>query len=99
MKRGLLLLIGAVFIANSALAWGPKGHDIIAYIAECNLTKKTHKKVTKALGNKSLVYYSSWMDNIRNMPEYAHTSTWHYANIDEGQTYESMEKNPKGDIV
>ena len=27
------------------------------------------------------------------------TKTWHYANIDKGQTYRSMQKNPKGDVV
>lgn len=27
------------------------------------------------------------------------TATWHYANVDEGFTYETMTKNPDGDIV
>lgn len=26
-------------------------------------------------------------------------ATWHYANVDEGFTYETMTKNPDGDIV
>lgn len=95
------LLIAALLLlsARSVLAWGPKGHDIVAYIAECNVDKKVKAKVIKALGDHTFTYYSSWPDNIRNIPEYSHTSTWHYANVDEGYTYETMPKNPKGDVL
>jgi hypothetical protein len=53
----------------------------------------------QALGGHTFTYYSSWADNIRNFPEFRHTSTWHYANVDEGYTYATMPKNPKGDVL
>ena len=87
----------------SAFGWGPKGHDVVAAIAEQHLTKKAKKAIDKILDGKSIVYYSSWMDNIQNSPywEYGYnkTKTWHYANVDEGLTYQTMTKNPDGDVV
>jgi hypothetical protein len=80
-------------------AWGGKGHDIIAQIAEQNLSKKAKKEVSKLLKGKKMVYYAVWMDNLRNDSIYDFTSTWHYANVDSGQTYESMPKVETGDVV
>ncbi len=98
MKK-LLTLLASVMLVQGAFAWGQKGHDVVACIAECHLTPEAAAKVEKALGNHSLVYYANWLDNASHTPEYAYTSTWHYLNIDEGETYESMPKNPKGDIL
>ena len=87
----------------SLYAWGPMGHDVVAAIAENNLTKKAKKNLEKLLDGKSIVYYASWMDNIQNSPYwkdgYNKTKTWHYANIDKGLTYETMKKEPKGDVI
>lgn len=84
-------------------AWGPKGHDIVAAIAEQNLTRKAKKQIDKILEGRSMVYYSSWMDNLQNAPNwkngYDYTKTWHYANVDEGHTYQTMPKHPDGDVV
>ncbi len=86
-------------LAFQAMAWGQKGHDVVAYIAEKNLTPKAEKAVRELLEGRSLVYYANWMDNIRGMEEYRHTSPWHYRNVDEGQTVESMPLNEGGDVV
>lgn len=92
-----------LFNSLSALAWGPMGHDVVAAIAEQNLTRKAKKNLDKLLGGHSIVYYSSWMDNIQNSPYwndgYNQTKTWHYANVDKGHTYQTMPKNEKGDVV
>ena len=61
----LLCLLGA----TKALAWGQKGHDVVAYIAECNLTPKAKKTIEKILGH-SIVYYATWMDEWRAEPGY-----------------------------
>jgi len=86
-----------------ATAWGPKGHDVVAAIAEQHLTCKAKRQISKLLDGKSIVYYSSWMDNIQNSPYwedgYYKTKTWHYANVDKGLTYETMQKNENGDVV
>ena len=105
MKRLAITLMSIIMLMDftSAYAWGPKGHDVVAAIAEQHLTPKAKRKINKLLEGKSIVYYSSWMDNIQNSPywEYGYnkTKTWHYANVDEGFTYQTMQKNKDGDVV
>lgn len=99
MKRFVLLALIAMCAAPEVFAWGQKGHDVVAYVAECHLSRRAAKRVTKALEGHSPVYYANWMDNASHTPEYAYTSTWHYANVDEGFTYETMPRNEAGDVV
>lgn len=82
-----------------AFGWGQKGHDTVAYIAECNLSAAAKNAAEELLDGKSIVYYANWMDNASHTPKYEYTRTWHYKNIDDGQTYDSAIKNSKGDIV
>lgn len=98
MKRPLLLLC-ALLGALDLLAWGQKGHDITAYIAECHLTPEAAARIDRVLGGHSPVYYANWLDNASHTPAYAHTLTWHYMNVDEGETLETMPRNPKGDVL
>lgn len=88
---------------TAAYGWGAMGHDVVAAIAEQHLTHKAKRKINKILDGRSIVYYSSWMDNIQNSPYwengYNKTKTWHYANVDDGYTYQTMTKNPDGDVV
>jgi hypothetical protein len=87
----------------SAFAWGPMGHDVVAAIAEQNLSRKAKKAIDQILDGKSIVYYASWMDSIQNSHEwkggYDKTKTWHYCNVDKGYTYDTMPKCPTGDVV
>ncbi len=105
MKRILTLALAAFIILESVslYAWGPTGHDVVAAIAEQNLNRKTKRKISRLLNGRSIVYYSSWMDNIQNSPYwengYNKTKTWHYANVDKGMTYQTMQKNENGDVV
>lgn len=105
MKKLQVVLIITTMMLNviSAFGWGAKGHDVVAAIAEQNLTRKARKEISKLLDGKSIVYYSSWMDSIQNSPYwengYDKTKTWHYANVDKGHTYETMPKNENGDVV
>ena len=101
--KSVLTVILLVFSSIVATAWGPMGHDVVAAIAEQNLTRKAKKNIEKILDGRSIVFYASWMDNIQNSPSwkngYDKTKTWHYANVDEGQTYQSMKKKENGDVV
>lgn len=99
MKRLLIFAAACFAMTQQASAWGQKGHDVTAYIAECHLTPRAAARIGKALDGHSLVYYANWMDNASNTPEYAYTKTWHYLNIDEGQTFETMPRNPNGDVL
>ena len=83
MKKLALISLAICLMLNtvSSFAWGPMGHDVVAAIAEQNLSKKAKKAIDKILDGKSIVYYASWMDNIQNSPEwkggYDKTKTWH----------------------
>lgn len=87
-----------LFSTTTVFGWGSKGHDIIAHIAQTHLTTKAQKAVTAALDGHKMTYYATWLDNVRNLPEYSATKTWHYANVDEGESYKTMARNPKGDV-
>lgn len=100
MNKKLLLFLGVTsFTGLNVFGWGQKGHDTVAYIAECHLTPATKTAVEQLLDGKSIVYYSNWLDNASHTPEYAYTKTWHYKNIDADKTYESAPINKDGDIV
>lgn len=102
MKKDLFVLItGIVLLLNSVsvFGWGSKGHYVIAGIAEAHLNKRTKKEVRKLLDGHTMVYYATWMDEIRDDSAYAHTRIWHYANVDKGKTYETMEKQSGGDVI
>ena len=98
--RKIALIILVALIPTMSLAWGPKGHDTVAYIAEKHLSKKALKKVTEILDGHSLVYVANWMDNASHTEEYAYTKTWHYVNVDPNEgTYANSVKESAGDAV
>ena len=98
MKKTLFLLSAALILCfDSAFGWGKMGHDAIAYIAECHLTPKAKKTIEKYIG-PSIVHYASWMDAYRFEPQYAHTSLWHTAWVDENDEYDPTRK-PDGNAI
>ncbi len=99
MKKTILSAIILSLAWLNAAAWGQKGHDVTAYIAEQHLTPKTKATVDSLLNGMSMVYWANWLDNASNTPEYAYTKTWHYKNVDEGVRYEEAPANPAGDAV
>lgn len=103
IKSLMVATLVVLFNSTVVFGWGPKGHDVVAAIAEAHLTDKTKERLAEILNNRSIVYYSSWMDNIQNSPSwengYNQTKTWHYANVDKGKSYQTMKKNEKGDVV
>lgn len=99
MKKNIIAAFMLAAIPLSGFAWGQKGHDVVAKIAENHLTPVTLKRVSGMLDGKSIVYWANWLDNASHTPEYAHSKTWHYRNIDAGQDYETAPRNPSGDVV
>lgn len=98
-QKRLLVTIAGATVALAAMAWGQKGHDVTAYIAEQHLTPAAAEAVDSLLEGRSLVYWSNWLDNASHTPEYAYTKTWHYNNVDEGETYETRKTAPDGDAI
>lgn len=99
MKRLTVAFVLFVVLSCEAFAWGQKGHDVTCAIAEQHLSAKAAREISRILDGKSIVYWSSWLDNASHTPEFRYTSTWHYLNIDEGETYENAPRNKDGDVV
>lgn len=98
MKKIILLLLFTVCYAH-VNAWGPTGHRATGWIADKYLNKKARKEIERILGGQSLAMASTWMDEIRSDSAYDYTADWHWVTLQDGQTYEQSEKNPKGDII
>lgn len=98
MKK-ILIIAAASMCALTSFAWSQKGHDTVAYIAECHLTQAAADSVAAILEGKSPVYWANWLDNASHTPDYAYTKTWHYKNINDGVKYEDAPVNPDGDAV
>ena len=80
MRKILLFGLFSV-IALNMLAWDAVGHKIIADIAYHNLTRKARNQCDKTLGEKGIIYYSSWADEVRSDSTYNYSSAWHYQNL------------------
>ena len=74
--RNLMILLVALGVSHSAMAWGAWGHHITAYIAEQHLTSEAKAKCEHYLKH-SLPHYSSWMDHWRNSEPFKETTYWH----------------------
>lgn len=90
----------AVLAAGAPLfAWGPEGHDLVARIAEAQLTAGVHARVQEILGpGVTMASVSSWADQERRTrPE---TGPWHYIDIEITSAHLDMARDcPKGDCV
>lgn len=99
MKRISLVYLFLTMAVSVAFAWGQKGHDTVAKIAENHLTPATKAALDSILDGRSIIYWANWLDNASHTPEYAYSKTWHYKNIDEGVRYEEAPANPAGDVI
>ena len=102
MKKIILTVAAALILLPLQLfAWGQRGHDAVAYIAELNLKPSAKKKIERILGNRSIVYYSVWMDIHKQDPGYEILKDCHTAYVDEPtrQHMVSQYKPTGGDAV
>lgn len=94
------MVLLATSFTLSASAWGPKGHDVVASVAENHLSKRALKRIEAVLDGESMVYVANWLDNASHTPEYAYTKTWHYVNVEPSEgSYAESQREPKGDVV
>jgi len=92
-------IFGLLASCLPAFAWGPEGHDLVARIAEAELTPAVRARVAEILGpGQTIVSVSSWADRVRNQrPE---TGPWHYIDIPITQPHLDIARDcPKGDCV
>src|SRR3954463_14872664 len=81
-------------LSGETFAWGKRGHELVAQIAFRFLDDSTQQIVKKYLGNLSIEEAANWMDDERGNSYYNYMRTWHYLDIDKGQSYTpSTERN------
>ena len=78
------------FTPFHSFAWGKQGHQIVAQIAAHFLSDSVKQKVQKYLGNTSFEEAATWMDESRSNDFYSYMRTWHYINLDKGETYKPV---------
>ena len=85
MKKWILIvfLVG-LLTPTKALAWGEKGHELVAEIAFKHLDRKTRKLVMKYLDGMSIEKAATWMDDIKKDKAYDNLKPLHYVNFDKG---------------
>lgn len=98
MKNFLQLFLVLVLVGKS-FGWGPTGHRTVGLIAEKHLNAKAKKKLKALLGQQSLAYIATWMDEVRSDSTHEDMSDWHWVTIETGKTYQDSPKNPKGDAI
>ena len=77
MRKSIFTLVAILATYCQAMAWGYHGHATIAYIAERHLTPKAKANIEKCIDGRSIVYYASWMDYVRQFEPYVVTTNWH----------------------
>jgi hypothetical protein len=85
-KLGLLLLLPFCFLINStqALAWGEKGHTIVAEVAFHYMDASTKANVKSLLQGMTLAEAANWMDAKRSDRAYDYMKPFHYIDIEKG---------------
>ena len=78
MKKLIALLLIALMPAQ-LLAWGPKGHAIVADLAASRLTPTAKQNLQLLLGTDSLAAIASWADSVRK--ERDESYDWHFVDI------------------
>lgn len=86
-------------MAFACHAWGPQGHEVIATLAQGQLTARARAEADKLLAlepDATLASISNWADEQRS-PE---TAAWHYVNFPKDTcTYNAARDCPEGRCV
>ncbi|WP_413988540.1 S1/P1 nuclease [Labrys okinawensis] len=79
---GLSLCLALAISSGPALAWGDRGHSIVAELAQRHLTPKAADAVRELLAGASMAGVASWADDYKFRPEGSSTQAWHFIDID-----------------
>ena len=72
----MLILVAAPPLG---FGWGREGHEVVALIAEHNMTAAALERAKAILGGASLEEVASWADECRH--DHRETGPWHYLDI------------------
>jgi hypothetical protein len=79
MSKLIAIVALATLVPRQLLAWGPKGHAVVAGIAASRLSSNSKKNVRLLLGNDDVAAVSVWADDIRRQRD--ETFGWHFVDI------------------
>jgi S1/P1 Nuclease len=101
----LLLSFPLFFVCQSSRAWGCKGHQTVALLAEKQLTPEAHNFIEKLLSENPIdpnlkrvcvnsphdlmVDASTWPDDVRNELK---NGSWHYIDIPRGAAHAPLKE-------
>ncbi len=95
----IAFLVAVLCMPLQALSWGSEGHQVIAKLAESQLTPKARDEVGRLLAaepDATMASASTWADEHRNPA----TAPWHYVNFPRGVcTYVGERDCPDGKCV
>src|SRR5262249_16343160 len=99
MKGTTKILLIFLTTTSAALPWGANGHRIVGRVAENHLSKRAALQIKTLMGHETVAEASTWPDDVRSDPAWKQAAPWHYVSIDDGETYETTQKNPGGDVI
>jgi hypothetical protein len=103
LKRKCLLTYISVFLlsilSSQTFAFGADGHRIITKIAKNHLSEKTVLAIGAITGDSDLAKLSLWPDRIRGTLKWRKSSSWHYINIADHETFETAKRSSRGDVL
>ncbi len=83
-----------------AYAWREVGHRTVAEIAWRNLSAESKFKIAVLLEpSETIVNQSTWLDDVRNQPEWKFTFPYHFADFDEDCNYVTTPVRSDGDAI
>ncbi len=88
-----------LMVTSNSWGWGAQGHMVVAQIAENNLTPVAKKAVEQILKNQSLAEVANWADFIKGNSQWAHTKSWHFVDIPDGDDYSTADHHHDGDVI
>lgn len=98
IARAACGLLIALLVSN-VYAWGKEGHQVVAGLAETQLSAKARTEVDRLLAlepGQTLQSISTWADEHRNPA----TGPWHYVNFPRNTcTYDAVRDCPDGNCV
>lgn len=98
MLRTIICIYFSLVSATSYAWWG-KEHEIIALIAEKNLSKQAMAKINILLEGDTLSEVANWADSVKSQSKWSHSKRWHYVNIDKDETIDQYQVSVGGDIL
>jgi hypothetical protein len=86
MRKYILfpVLCALLVLPSKTLAWGKKGHALVAEVAFNYMDKKTKDIVLGYLDGMSIEDAANWMDDIKDDHSYDYMKPYHYVNIEKG---------------